>query len=91
MEKGHKKREKGVIVMGYLRICKCERKPLWYGADENEKKKIEKHFCEKCGKRFKVIPMPVIGVLVKLEGDPSDDCNWISLTEFKKLIKEAKP
>ena len=50
------KKEKGVIIMGYLRICKCERKPLWYGADENEKKKIEKHFCEKCGKRFKVIP-----------------------------------
>ena len=66
-----------------LCLCTCKREPM---------NKIHfdiynkgKH-CEKCGEKFRLIPSPVLGVLVHSEGANSYDWEWISIKELKEIL-----
>ena len=67
-----------------LCICSCDRKPMDKIHFDIYNK--NKH-CEKCGKKFKLIPAPIIGVWVQAEGANCEDWEWISIEKLKQLLK----
>ena len=65
--------------------CKCGRTRM--GKIHFDIYKKGKH-CEDCGKKFKLIESPVIGVRVKVEGGDFEDGQWVTLEELKELLKD---
>ena len=69
----------------FICVCKCERR----GMDKihfNIYNK-DKH-CEQCGGKYKLIPAPILGVLVHSEGACSEYENeWISITELIAALR----
>ena len=70
----------------YLTLCVC-------ACEEREMDKIhfdiynrDKH-CEKCGKKFRLIPSPIVGVLVHVKGASFEDREWISIKELKEIME----
>lgn len=70
--------------MDKICICKCERirKDEIFLSNKKEK------FCNVCGVKFTFIKPPIIGIMIHSEGAGYDDYQWISIKEFKKLLKE---
>lgn len=68
-----------------LCVCKCSREPTDQVIFDVEKKG---KYCQKCGMKFKLIERPIIGIMVKAEGDCWDSLGrWVTLENLKELLK----
>lgn len=69
----------------FLCVCTCERR----GMDKIHFDIYNKgKYCEKCGGKYKLIPAPILGVLVHSEGACSSYENeWISIAELREALQ----
>ena len=70
-----------------LCVCGCTRKSM---EDVSFNVDKEGKFCEKCGKKFELIPAPMLGVQVRSEGDQYDNQEWITFRDLKVILESIK-